>query len=100
MGAMGRQSSETMDASLLQTTVQSQEVINIPLLDPLVAKTLLREAFAFQGNTLMRFAHYFHCGHIDLANLIIQHAPQRPTRSELTELLVFMSHYPDCHVST
>ena len=59
-------------------------------LDPEVADSLIKEAYAARGLTLLYFADGLGVPPLTLATAIVRYAPKRPTRAELERLLSYV----------
>ena len=95
MGKTSYKASETSDASLEATLKSAGIQFSLALLDPLVGGDLVREAYAFKGPVLEKFANELQVSPEELAINIIEHMPARPTRKQLRLTL----HYAAPHLS-
>jgi hypothetical protein len=88
-GDVTRGTSATLDGALESTTKLTSFDETLAL-DPDVADSLVKEAYAASGNTLAVFAEGLGVSEARLAEAIVAHAPAKPTRQDLVHLLAFV----------
>lgn len=82
--------SKSLDQSLADTTAKTWKKHEAARMDPDIADQLLKDAYAFRGTTLTRFAHELRVSERRLALVLIQDVPGQPTRNQLERMMTWV----------
>ena len=90
LGETTGNSSQYLDNSLEKTTKLSWDDFQAYKLDPDTADQLLKESYAYNGNTLKTFSKILNIPSEVLANALIESMPTNPSRYELENIMKYL----------